>query len=329
MRIPAPVEPVLARSIERMPPPGRPGSTFYQPKYDGYRCLARVDDSSGVHLYSRRGTLLDEAFPDIIGPLYASIPAGTWLDGEIVCWSRGRLDFAAVQRRYAGRGRAADLAVTTPAHYVVFDVLETGGRDLRRTPLRARLKLLRELFRRIPAGSPLTLSMQTDDSELAAVWLEEMPKVGVEGLVIKPAGSLYLPGRSWLKLKARQTTEAVVGGVTGSLRRPAALLLGRYASDTGRLHYAGRTTQLTDAQAKLIGPMLTRAAAADHPWPDQLTVNWRSKPTRYTRVQPLVVVEIRADIATDQGRRWRHAVRVLRVRDIAPEEVPLDLDLET
>ncbi|GAA5035016.1 hypothetical protein [Actinopolymorpha pittospori] len=41
-----------------------------------------------------------------------------------------------------------------------------------------------------------------------------------------------------------------------------------------------------------------------------------------------MVVEIRADIATDQGRRWRHAVRLLRVRDIAPDEVPLDLDLE-
>ena len=40
-----------------------------------------------------------------------------------------------------------------------------------------------------------------------------------------------------------------------------------------------------------------------------------------------MVVEIRADIATDQDRRWRHAVRMLRVRDIAPDEVPLDLDL--
>ncbi|GAA5040130.1 hypothetical protein [Actinopolymorpha pittospori] len=44
--------------------------------------------------------------------------------------------------------------------------------------------------------------------------------------------------------------------------------------------------------------------------------------------RPLVVVEIRADIATDQGRRWRHAVRMLRIRDIAADEVPLDLDLE-
>ncbi len=130
-----------------------------------------------------------------------------------------------------------------------------------------------------------------------------------------------------MKYKTRQTTDALVGGVTGTLRRPEALLLGRYASDTGRLHYAGRTTHLTDAQAAVVAPLLT-PPAVEHPWPEQLTVNWRSKPTRYSQVEPLVVVEIRADVATDQGRRWRHSVRMLRIRDIAPDEVPLDLDLE-
>ncbi|GAA4997298.1 hypothetical protein [Actinopolymorpha pittospori] len=133
-----------------------------------------------------------------------------------------------------------------------------------------------------------------------------------EGLVIKPANSPYVSGaRVWLKYKSRQTTDAVISGATGSLHRPAALLLGRYASDTGRLHYAGRTAHLTDAEAAAVAPLLL-AAIGGHPWPAQLAANWRSKPSGYHQVAPLVVVEIRAEIATDQGRRWRHAVRMLR-----------------
>ncbi|GAA4984901.1 hypothetical protein GCM10023317_09610 [Actinopolymorpha pittospori] len=116
----------------------------------------------------------------------------------------------------------------------------------------------------------------------------------------------------------------MVGGVTCSLHRPYALLLGRYGSDTGRLHYAGRTTHLADAQAASVAPLLV-AAIGGHPWPARLTVNWQSRPTGYHQVAPLVVVEIHADIATDQGRQWRHLVRMMRVRDIAPDEVPLDL----
>ena len=84
---------------------------------------------------------------------------------------------------------------------------------------------------------------------------------------------------------------------------------------------------MTDAQAAVVAPLLV-AANGGHPWPAQLTVNWRSRPSGYHQVAPLVVVEIQTDMATDQGRRWRHAVRMLRVRDIAPDEVPLDLDLE-
>ena len=226
------------------------------------------------------------------------------VDGEIVRWNRGRLDFAALQRRYANRRQAADLATTEPAHLVLFDVLETSrDGDLRRTPLTKRRRVLERLMRRVPTSCPLALSLQTADPDVAQEWYDEMAAVGVEGLVIKPANGLYLPGaRSWMQYKSRQTTDALIGGVTGTLTRPGALLLGRYASDTGQLHYAGRTTQLTDAQAAAVGPLLT-ASTSGHPWPEQLTVNWRSQPTAYLQVEPLVVVEIRADVATDQGRR--------------------------
>nr|WP_092880736.1 hypothetical protein [Actinopolymorpha cephalotaxi] len=318
---------MLAKSIERLPPP-RAGGWRYEPKFDGYRALATIGTDSSVTVHSRRGTPLGPAFPEIVGALYAHLPAGTVVDGEIVCWRGGRLDFAALQHRYAGRRLAAELATTHACHLVVFDVLETArDGDLRRRPLRERRVVLERLFERVPARSPLTIAPHTRDPDVAQEWYDTMAVAGVEGLVIKPADGLYVPGaREWLKYKARQSTEAIVGGVTGNLLRPEALLLGRYASDTGMLHYAGRTTRLTDAQAGAVAPLL--AAPIDgHPWPARLTVNWRSAPTDYVQVDPLVVVEISADTATDAGRRWRHAVPMLRIRaDLRPGDVPTDLD---
>ncbi|MET9019028.1 ATP-dependent DNA ligase [Actinopolymorpha sp. NPDC004070] len=327
MRTTGPIEPMLAKSIERLPPP-RPGGWRYEPKFDGYRALATIGDDSSVSVHSRRGTPLGRAFPELVGALYAHLPAGTVVDGEIVCWREGRLDFAALQHRYAGRRQAAGLATAQACHLVVFDVLETArDGDLRRRPLWERRTVLERLFGRVPARSPLTLAMHTSDPAVAQEWFDTMAVAGVEGLVIKPADGLYVPGaREWLKYKARQTTEAIVGGVTGSLRRPETLLLGRYASDSGVLHYAGRTTRLTDAQAGAVAPQLAVPNDA-HPWPARLTVTWRSAPTDYVQVVPLVVVEIHADTATDAGRRWRHAVRMLRIRaELRPVDVPTDLD---
>lgn len=318
---------MLARSVDQLPVADS-GRLRYEPKLDGYRAIASIL-AGRVHLRSRRGAHLGDAFPEVVTALAAHLPAGTVVDGEIVRWADGRLDFSALQRRYAQRRRARELARVEPAHYAIFDVLETvRDGDLRRAPLWRRREVLERLLRGLPSGVPLALTPQTADVELARRWYEDMAAVGVEGLVIKPADGPYLSGsRAWMKYKTRTTTEAIVGGVTGSLARPHALLLGRYASDTGELRYVGRTTPLSDQQAKAVAPLITPAAG--HPWPERLSLAWRTEPTKYLRVEPLVVVEVHADVATDEGRRWRHAVRMLRVRDISPGEVPRDLDTES
>ncbi|MGW5363006.1 ATP-dependent DNA ligase [Actinopolymorpha pittospori] len=324
-----PLEPMLARSTDHLPEPGpRPGRWLMEPKWDGYRAIALVQEDASVQLVSRRGTDLTDAFPEIVGALYSTLPPGTVVDGEIVRWTGGKLDFSALQHRYAHRRRAHDLARSEPAHLIVFDILELAGRDLRRQPLTTRRHALEALFLRAPPGAPLALSMQTNDLDVARRWFDEMSVVGVEGVVIKPSTSRYEPGRRlWLKLKTRATTEAIIGGVTGELTRPHGLILGRIDSETGRLRVVGTTTRLTDRAAADIAPHLL-PAPADHPWPPELAITWRSGTTPYVRVEPTVVVEISADIATDRGRRWRHAVRYLRLRDIPPEHVPHDLDLE-
>jgi hypothetical protein len=79
-------------------------------------------------------------------------------------------------------------------------------------------------------------------------------------------------------VKTRTTTEAIIGGVTGSVTVPTNLLLGRYDT-SGRLRYAGFTTRLTSAQSVELGALLhvttwNAGARAAHPWPQPLPANW-------------------------------------------------------
>jgi ATP-dependent DNA ligase len=268
-------------------------------------------------------------FPEVVLAVWEHLPKRTIVDGEIVRWSQsGRLDFGALQRRVGGGRQARHLSIAEPCHYVIFDVLEIDGVDIRAQPLCERRKHLEDLFAHIPPACPLALSMQTEDPVEARLWFASLTAHGIEGLVIKAAGEPYKPGaRSWWKYKSRTTTEAIIGGVTGTLARPSGLLLGRYPSKGGRLRVAGRTTRLHRDLAAEVATYL-RPAAADHPWPEQLPAGWASglygkgDPVAYRRVVPELVVEVLVDVAHERGR-WRHPLRYLRLRlDLSPDAVP-------
>ncbi len=70
----------------------------------------------------------------------------------------------------------------------------------------------------------------------------------------------YRPGArgGWLKVRARESTEAVIGAITGTLGRPRLLVLGRYDSE-GRLRHVGKTTHVSDALARQLVGQLTVA----------------------------------------------------------------------
>jgi ATP-dependent DNA ligase len=158
---------------------------------------------------------------------------------------------------------------------------------------------------------------------------------GIEGVVAKRLDGHYVGGqRGWRKLRARAGTEAVVGGVTGSVDEPETLLLGRF-DVAGRLRFAGRTSALTQAQRGELGRHLTplvprRNGGAQHPWPQPLPAAWSGqlqgpRPLPYVQVEPVTVVEIEVDTAHEHGR-WRHPVRYRRVRpDLSVYDVPLHM----
>ena len=318
---------MLARSTESLPATrALAGGCLYEPKWDGYRGLVGVDAAGTARIRSRRGTDLTASFPDITSAAVRQLPAGTLLDGELVVWSGDRLDVGELQRRMIAPGGAAARARLRPASYVAFDLLALAGRDLTGEPLRTRRHALERLLPDL--APPLQVTPATRDRGIAEEWLRLYAdaQVGIEGLVVKGLADTYRPGRrGWLKLKSRETAEAVVGAVTGSIEAPERLILG-LPDAAGRLLVAGATGPLRPLQRATIAPFLAAADEAGHPWPPVLPAGrigvWGGAPIAVALVVPSLVVEISADAATTSSGHWRHLVRLVRARpELHPDEL--------
>src|SRR5690606_36018441 len=160
--------------------------------------------------------------------------------------------------RHRGGGSPGDLVAKEPCHLIIFDLLRLRGRDLTREPLSRRRAELEQLLADVPGTSRVVLGMQTADIDEARTWMESLAPLGIEGLVVKAANSRYSPGaRGWAKVKHYTTTEALVGGVTGTLQQPVELILGRYFSTDDQLHVVARSTPLTPAAATDLAPLLS------------------------------------------------------------------------
>ncbi|MFD6876934.1 MULTISPECIES: ATP-dependent DNA ligase [unclassified Streptomyces] len=326
-----PVEPMLAQAAEEIPP-ARPlaSKVAYEQKFDGHRLLVFTPPGPGgrVLLQTRRGSLIQDRFPDLVAAA-EQLPYGLVLDGELLVWDTeaGRLSFEGLQRRAAARARTAPaLAARLPAYYVAFDILQQDGTELLTLPQVERRRRLEVLFAARALSAPWTLCPMTTDIAKAREWLETWTDVsGVEGLVIKSVTSRYLPGtRGWTKVKRRDTTEAIIGAITGTLTRPQLLILGRHDT-TGRLRTVGRTVALRPDQARQVAEHLT-AAGPGHPWAGvRFAAAWGTRDVLdAVLVRPEMIAEISADRAVDHGGVHRHPVRFKRLRlDAVVEDVPL------
>ncbi|MGW2492761.1 ATP-dependent DNA ligase [Streptomyces sp. NPDC001606] len=170
------------------------------------------------------------------------------------------MSFEALRRRAVSGGRtAARLAQDTPAHFIAFDLLQLDGQELLHVPYGERRAQLEQLFTEHGLSAPWTLCPQTTDPATAQEWLTSWTQVpGVEGLVIRGSGQRYLPGvRALYKMCRRDTTEAVIGAITGTVRRPQTVVLGALT----RPGHCGRSA--ADATAACRGARHGRAAASD------------------------------------------------------------------
>ncbi|MEV5296230.1 ATP-dependent DNA ligase [Streptomyces sp. NPDC053741] len=324
MALRPPVEPMLAQARETLP--SLAGRMAVQPKFDGFRALLFTPLHAGdpVLLQTRHGALVQDRFPDLAAAA-RSLPSGLVLDGELaVLDPHGQLSFTALQRRATAGRNAPALAAEMPAHFIAFDVLQSDGQELLEEPFARRREVLEEQFAGHRLGPPWTLCPSTTDPATAGEWLHEWTDVpGVEGVVIKSLTGRYRPGvRGWTKIRRRNSTEALIGAVTGSLHRPQILLLGRHAT-TGHLRLVGKTVPLKPCPARDLAEHLT-AAGPDHPWTGlRFTASWNSRtPLEPVLADPVLVAETSADVSQDHGV-WRHPLRYERLRlDADAADVP-------
>lgn len=301
-----PVAPMVAQPAAGLPSRGRHS---YEPKLDGWRCLAFRN--ARVQLQSRQQRSLTARFPSVADAVAAQLPVGTVIDGELVAMRGGRVDFTALGSSEAG-------------HWlVVFDLLAHGGRDIRGEPLHSRRDRLADLVGDAEDG--VVLAPAVDDVALAQAWLDRSNALGLEGIVAKRLDQAYRPHRlRWSKVRATQTREAVVGGVIGSIEQPQSLILGQF-DHRGSLRIIGRTRRLSRLTAAEVGARLALPRGI-HPWPAvipgaRLGLPGATDDVAHTPVEPGLVVEIEVDTAIDRGRA-RHGVRYRRIRpDLLPEDL--------
>jgi ATP-dependent DNA ligase len=171
--------------------------------------------------------------------------------------------------------------------------------------------------------APWTLCPSTTDPDTVREWLS-WASVGMEGVVFKRLTDAYEPSvRGWQKYKVRETSEAIVGAVTGSLTQPRTLLLGRYDAE-GRLEYVGRTTTLARAAGTAVAGLL-ETGQRGHPWTGwSFSAGWGNREQLdVTLVEPGLAVEVGVDVARDAPGRWRHPARWHRARpDLSLTVVP-------
>lgn len=308
--------PMEARSRPALPT--EPG-WWYEPKWDGFRCLALKRDGR-VALIAKSGKSLNRFFPEVVDRLEGLPEPDFGLDGELLARDGDAFSFEVLQARlHPAESRIRKLSVETPAIFALFDmVADTDGTDLRPRPWADRHARL-ETFLKARQTPELTLTPSTHDVALANAWLADGR---LEGVVAKRADGPYLEGeRAMIKVKRARTADCVVGGfryATGS-RVVGSLLLGLY-DDEGRLNHVGHTSGFAgldkaaltrELQALEGGEGFTgRAPGGPSRWSTARSAEWEP-------LRPEKVVEVSFDQVSDQ--RFRHGTGLVRFR---PDKAP-------
>ena len=324
---------MLAKLVDDLPA----GDDFlYEPKWDGFRALVFRSEGD-VYIQSRDLRPLDRYFPELHDALLAALPPLCVVDGEIVIATPQGLDFDALQLRlHPAASRVAKLAKDSPSSFVAFDLLAADGERLMAAPQSERRAKLEKLLRRVKP--PIHLTPMTRDRALAAEWLERFEGAGLDGVIAKPAGAPYAPGkRTMFKIKHARTADCVVGGFRwhkSGRDAVGSLLLGLY-DDKGVLHHVGVTSSFTMAIRKaLVGELapLRKDALKGHPWREWAeaadgTQRMPGGPSRWSAGKDLSWEPLRIERVCEvkydhlQGDRFRHATTFLRWR---PDKPPKD-----
>jgi ATP-dependent DNA ligase len=294
----------------------------YEPKWDGFRCLA-FREGDKVVLQSKGARPLGRYFPEIVEALRA-LPLDAFVfDGELVVPIEGELSFDQLQMRlHPAESRVRKLAAEHPAELALFDLLVDARReDWTGRPLGERRVALEKMLHVLTLGARLRLSPAVRDIAQARCWLSRTGG-DLDGVMAKRLDLAYRSGArdGMVKIKNIRTVDCVVGGFRygEDSKLVGSLLLGLY-DGAGLLHHVG----FTSAFANEDKPALTRklekfirapgftgnAPGGPSRWSTRRSAEWQP-------LAPRLVVEVTYDHVTEN--RFRHGTNLIRWRPDKP-----------
>ena len=322
-----PYMPMEARTVEEIP---SGDGWLYEPKWDGFRCLAFRDGSS-VKLQSKSGQPLERYFPELVDALL-SVPAKKFvLDGEIIVPVDGALSFDdLLQRIHPAESRIRKLAVETAAQLIVFDILvDDKGKSLAGLSLEDRRTIVEGFSKKfLKRNTVVRLSPATTEMTVVKKWFRAVGS-GLDGVIAKRLDKPYMSGdrTGMVKIKQHRTADCVVGGFryAEKARVIGSMLLGLY-DDEGLLHHVGFTSSFTAQRRAELVPKLEKlikppgftgqAPGGPSRWSTKRSTEWQP-------LAPKLVIEVEYDHFTNG--RFRHGTKFLRWRpDKAPAQCTLD-----
>lgn len=318
------IQPMEAKSVLGLP---AGANWVYEPKWDGFRCLA-LKDGERVSLQGKSGKTLDRYFPEVRAAIASISLDKLTLDGEVLIRIDGALSFDALQMRlHPAESRIKKLSIETPAAFTVFDtLLSATGKDISAEPFERRRKALGKISAKFK-DPKVSLTKQTASLKTAQGWLDN-GFAGTDGVIAKQTDLDYrFRERAMLKVKRMRTADCVVGGFRYAQGSDliGSLLLGLY-NDRGLLNHVGFTSAfakenkkaLTNRLEKLVGPPGFTGDAPGGPsrWSTERSAEWQPLKTK-------LVVEVSFDHVT--GGRFRHGTRLLRWR---PDKAPRQCTME-
>ena len=302
----------------------------YEPKWDGFRCLA-FRDADEVALQSKAGQPLARYFPELVEAVRALAPKKFVLDSEIAIPIGQKLSFEDLQLRlHPAESRVRKLAKETPAIMIVFDLLvDAKGKSLVEEPLDHRRALLQAFAaKNFSKDGPIFLSPATTDIKIARKWFSN-PGESLDGIIAKLRNLPYQSGErtGMQKIKQIRSVDCVVGGFryASNSKMMGSLLLGLY-DHAGLLHHVGFCSAIKSAEKPALTKKLEalrkppgftgRAPGGPSRWSTERSGQWEP-------LDPKLVVEVAYDHFT--GGRFRHGTRFMRWRpDKAPRQCTMD-----